>query len=107
MREKSRRRRILHLVNINGWADMNSVTYTRTRAKNVETLSSKERDYLTMGVFQPGGKLPLFDNNGQEIQASIIKSCVKKGLAERWFANPLKPDWLVCRLTEKGRNAVG
>ena len=85
---------------------MNSVAYTRNRAKNVESISRKERDYLAMGVFQPGGKLPLFDNNGQEIKASVIRSCMQKGLAERWFANPLKPDWLVCRLTEKGRQSV-
>jgi len=55
---------------------------------------------------QPGGKLPLFDARGQEISSTIISSCLKKGLAERWFANPLKPDWLVCRLTEKGRQAL-
>ena len=85
---------------------MNTVAYTRGRAKNVESLSRKEREYLVMGIMQPGGKLPLFDDFGQEIHISTIKSCMKKGLAERWFANPLKPDWLVCRLTEKGRQAV-
>ena len=86
---------------------MNSVANTRERAKKIESISKKELDYLRMGKRQPGGKLPLFDDNGQEIQGSIIRSCVKKGLAERWFANPLKPDWLVCRLTEKGRQTVG
>ena len=85
---------------------MNSVAYKRNSLKNAESLSNKERDYLAMGTKQPGGKLPLFDVNGQEIQASIIKSCIKKGFAERWFANPLKPSWLVCRLTEKGRQAL-
>jgi hypothetical protein len=28
------------------------------------------------------------------------------GWAEPWFSNPIKPDWLVCRLTEAGRAAV-
>jgi hypothetical protein len=25
------------------------------------------------------------------------------GWAEPWFSNPLKPDWLVCKLTDTGR----
>ena len=70
-------------------------------------LSREERHYLTLGRKQPGGKLPLFDEDGQEIKAQIIKACVKKGFAEPWFANPMKPDWLVCRLTEAGRQAIG
>ena len=59
-----------------------------------------------MGINQPGGKLPLFDGQGQEINLSVIKACVNKGHAEQWFANPLKPDWLVCRLTDKGRQVI-
>ena len=59
--------------------------------------------YLSRGLDQPGGKLPLFDNDGQEIDVRTIHACVKVGWAEPWFANPLKPDWLVCRLTDRGR----
>ena len=70
------------------------------------SLSQKERDYLVLGRKQPGGKLPLFDANGQEISTQIIRGCVEKGLAEPWFANPMKPDWLVCRLTLAGREAL-
>jgi len=55
---------------------------------------------------QAGGKLPLFDALGQEINHSTIRKCLEKGYAERWFANPLKPDWLVCRLTDAGRDAA-
>jgi len=55
---------------------------------------------------QAGGKLPLFDEEGQEISAKTIRSCVEAGWAEPWFANPVKPDWLVCRLTPMGRGAV-
>lgn len=75
---------------------------TRTRRR----LTAAERDYLSSGLEQPGGKLPLFDDNGQEINARLIRSCLRKGLAERWFANPIKPDWLVCRLTDAGRQAA-
>ena len=71
-----------------------------------QALSREERRYLSYGQSQPGGKLPLFDENGQEIKAKIIRDCVSKGLAEPWFANPMKPDWLVCRLTEAGRQAI-
>ncbi len=69
-------------------------------------LNAKEQAYLRMGLKQPGGKLPLFDNGGQEIGANVIKSCLDKGFAKRWFANPMKPEWLVCRLTNEGRAAL-
>ncbi|MDP6345901.1 MAG: hypothetical protein QF578_12355 [Alphaproteobacteria bacterium] len=68
--------------------------------------STAQRRYLVRGVAQPGGKLPLFDEDGQEIDARTIRSCIKAGWAEPWFANPLKPDWLVCRLTDQGRAAL-
>ncbi len=75
-------------------------------ATKARRLNAKEQAYLQMGLTQPGGKLPLFDNGGQEIGAGTIRSCIEKGLAERWFANPLKPEWLVCRLTNIGRVAA-
>lgn len=65
--------------------------------------SEAQLRYLKMGLDQPGGKLPLFDENGQEIKLVTIKSCVEKGWAEPWFNNPIKPDWLVCKLTSAGR----
>lgn len=65
-----------------------------------------QRRYLERGLSQPGGKLPLFDRNGREIDPKTVESCLARGWAERWFANPLKPDWLVCRLTEAGRTIV-
>lgn len=69
-------------------------------------LSTGERRYLAAGLTQAGGKLPLFDAQGQEISRDIIRHCLEKGYAEPWFANPLKPDWLVCRLTPTGRDVV-
>ena len=68
--------------------------------------SKNQVSYLTRGLPQPGGKLPLFDDQGQEIDIRTIRACIKAGWAEPWFANPLKPDWLVCRLTDGGREAV-
>jgi len=65
-----------------------------------------ELAYLRRGISEPGGKLPLFDRRGQEISPAIIRICIANGWAEHWFANPVKPDWLVCRLTQVGREMV-
>ena len=62
--------------------------------------------WLKRGLKQPGGKLPLFDHDGQRIDAHTVQSCINHGLAEPWFSNPLKPDWLVCKLTDKGRRIL-
>jgi len=68
--------------------------------------SDRQVEWLSRGLNQPGGKLPLFDSNGARVNARTINSCLDRGWAERWFANPLKPDWLVCRLTDLGRSAL-
>jgi hypothetical protein len=65
-----------------------------------------QRAWLACGLHQPGGKLPLFDQDGKRVDARTIRSCIEQGWAERWFANPLKPDWLVCRLTDAGRAII-
>lgn len=62
-----------------------------------------QKAWLARGLSQPGGKLPLFDDAGRRIDARTIRACIDQGWAEPWFANPLKPDWLVCRLTDAGR----
>lgn len=63
--------------------------------------------YLSRGLTQPGGKLPLFDEDGQIVPVEVVRACIARGLAAPWFDNPIKPDWLVCRLTEKGRRLSG
>lgn len=68
--------------------------------------SAAQLRYLALGLGQPGGKLPLFDEGGQQIGERTIRSCIESGWAEPWFANPTKPGWLVCRLTEAGRRAA-
>ncbi len=62
--------------------------------------------YLRRGLTQPGGKLPLFDLDGQDVDVAIVKACLNRGWAKPWFKNPLKPDWMVCKLTELGRRVA-
>lgn len=65
-----------------------------------------QRKWLRRGLDQAGGKLPLFDRDGQRVSERTIRACIEQGWAEPWFANPLKPDWLVCKLTQAGRKLV-
>jgi len=65
--------------------------------------SSAQKDWLRRGLEQPGGKLPLFDREGQRVDVRTIRSCIDNGWAQPWFHNPVKPDWLVCKLTTAGR----
>jgi hypothetical protein len=71
---------------------------------NLPTL--QELLYLRRGLVQPGGKLPLFDLDGQDVDETVVRRCLDRGWAEPWFQNPLRPDWLVCKLTEAGRRAI-
>ena len=61
-----------------------------------------QQAWLRRGLVQPGGKLPLFDENDRRIPSSTIRRCLDPGWAEPWFSNPIKPDWLVCKLTDTG-----
>jgi hypothetical protein len=66
-----------------------------------------QRRYLERGLTQPGGKLPLFDRDGREVSRKTVESCLAHGWAMPWVQNPIKPDWLVCRLTEAGYRVLG
>jgi len=68
--------------------------------------NAAQRAWLARGLDQPGGKLPLFDRNGQRVSPRTVKTCVERGWAEPWFSNPLKPDWLICKLTPEGRRVA-
>ena len=48
----------------------------------------------------------MFDELGQEFDVRTIRACIKASWSEPWFANPLKPEWLVCRLTDSGRELL-
>jgi len=65
--------------------------------------STPQLKWLARGLDQAGGKLPLFDRAGQRVSGRTVRSCIDNGWAEPWFANPIKPDWQVCKLTDAGR----
>jgi len=66
-----------------------------------------QRRYLERGLSQPGGKLPLFDRDGRQVPRKTVEACLTHGWAEPWFANPMKSDWLVCKLAPKGYRVLG
>jgi len=35
-----------------------------------------QRRYLIRGLSQPGGKLPLFDEDGKHVHPALVKACV-------------------------------
>lgn len=74
--------------------------------KGDATPTASQTRWLVRGLQQPGGKLPLFDENGQKVSERTVRVCIERGWAEPWFANPIKPDWLVCKLTRAGRAAL-
>ena len=63
--------------------------------------------FLRNGLRAPGGKLPLFDEEGQRIDRGLVQYCVDSGFAETWFVNDLRPDLPVYRITTKGCAALG
>ena len=69
-------------------------------------VSPGQLKWLSCGLDEPAGKLPLFDSNGQKVNERTIRTCITNGWAEPWFSNPIKPDWLVCKLTPTGRTLV-
>jgi len=90
------------------------LTDTRPSKQNATAVEAKaelrpspaQYAWLSRGLNQTGGKLPLFDESGQRISPRTIQSSIDQGWAQPWFANPTKPDWLVCKLTDLGRSAV-
>ncbi|MET1411341.1 hypothetical protein ABVF61_03680 [Roseibium sp. HPY-6] len=89
----------------NNVAEANSGSDVQPTLK-VGNLTAAQKRWLKKGLEQPGGKLPLFDENGREIPARTIRACIDAGWAEPWFSNPIKPDWLVCKLTPAAFDAL-
>lgn len=79
-----------------------SVKQGRDRPEKDIAPNGKQLAWLRRGIMAPGHKLPLFDRYGRHVSKQLIMACLRHKWAEPWFSNPLKPDWLVCRLTAEG-----
>jgi hypothetical protein len=75
-------------------------------SKGTARPSTVQRAFLSRGLGQPGGKLPLFDEFGQRYNERTVRSCIAQGWAKPWFDNPIKRNWMVCKLTAAGRAAM-
>ncbi len=64
------------------------------------------RQWLQGGLDREDGRLAIFDMFGEPVNKSVIKSAIASGLAEPWFSSPMRPQWMVCRITPKGRAAL-
>ncbi|MEZ5670077.1 MAG: hypothetical protein R3F55_22105 [Alphaproteobacteria bacterium] len=82
---------------------MQGQTATREHEGAAERPSVAQLRWLQRGLDQPSGKLPLFDRDGRRVNGRMVRACLDAGWAEPWFNNPLKPTWLVCKLTPHGR----
>lgn len=78
----------------------------RLTSKKSKRPTKAQKAWLARGLNEPGGKLPLFTPEGQRVNDRMVRSCIEHGWAEPWFENPLKPNWLVCKLTDQGRAAL-
>ena len=65
-----------------------------------------QRQWLKRGLRQPGGKLPLFNEKGQQIGEKTVRACIKAGWATPWKQNPIMPEWLICRITMAGKKIL-
>ncbi len=81
------------------------VTINRSRA--AARFSDAELNaWLSGGLNRADSRLALFDQFGEPIDPNIVKSAIEKGLAEPWFSSPMRPQWMVCRLTSQGRHVL-
>jgi len=64
------------------------------------------RNWLEAGSQRTDGRLAMFDQFGEPVSKGVIKTAIASGLAEPWFSSPMRPQWMVCRITQKGREAL-
>jgi hypothetical protein len=41
------------------------------------------------------------------VPRKTVQACIAHGWAAPWTANPIKPDWVVCKLTPAGYRVLG
>ena len=81
-------------------------TYTDRAGKTAREIEMELKDWLQGGLNRSDGRLALFDRFGEPVDKAVIKTAIKQGLAEPWFSSPMRPQWMVCRITPKGRESL-
>jgi hypothetical protein len=74
--------------------------------KSARVSDREMREWLSGGLKRPESRLALFDQFGEPIDRALVRKAISSGYAEPWFANPMRPEWMVCRLTARGRAAL-
>lgn len=93
-----------NILGKSGWVDMaTGLNRANAKARLIET---EMMGWLQGGLNRVDGRLALFDAFGEPVEKVIIQSAIAKGLAEPWFASPMRPQWMVCRLTAQGRRVA-
>ena len=53
--------------------------------------SAAQKAWLKRGLTQPGGKLPLFDEDGQQVCERTVRACIDKAGRNRGFPTRSSP----------------
>jgi len=71
--------------------------------------SPDELNWMRRGLGQPGGKIPVFDENDNPVDPKIVRRCLEQQWVEPWIGNQKNPDnlYMACRLSPLGRRLVG
>ena len=80
--------------------------YSNRAGLTARELEIELRNWLQAGKDRSDGRLAIFDQFGEPVNKSIVKKAMASGLAEPWFASPMRPQWTVCRITPKGRASL-
>ncbi len=68
--------------------------------------SAAQLYYLMGGISRIDGKLPLFDENGEQFHQPTIDAVVKKGWAEPVYSKTFLKDMEIYRITDLGRKIM-
>lgn len=73
---------------------------------SAEEIEHEMEQWLRGGLAREDLRLALFDMFGERIDPEIVRAAIAARLAEPWFSSPMHPQWMVCRLTRQGYDAL-
>ncbi|MEP3655166.1 MAG: hypothetical protein ABJO36_09745 [Litorimonas sp.] len=80
--------------------------YSNRAGYAAREIEAEMLNWLKGGLDRSDGRLAMFDTFGEPVNKAVIKSAIAAGLAEPWFSSPMRPQWMVCRITAKGRETL-